>query len=68
MILATQNCNRVYFTENNDVLEVRGNSVVLVRLRNAYIMGEYESADRARSVLWEVANNMDAGGLVFPDV
>lgn len=67
MVLVTQGMNRVYFTENDDMLEVRGNMIVLVRGSNQRKMGSYKSPERALEVFRAVVTNVDAGGLVFPE-
>ena len=68
MLLVTQNCNHVYFTENEDVLEIQGNSIVLRRNGRMYTMGKYSCMERAQEVLRDVIANFDAGGLIFPEV
>ena len=73
MIIATQNCNRVYFTENHDSIEIEGDSIVLNRdngdlLRmKRYVLGQYESLERAHEVLRDIVANLDAGGLILPE-
>lgn len=74
MILAAQGCGRVYFTDSDDVLQVDGNRVLLLRefdggcTRRSFIMGEYSTPERAAEVLREAVSNLDAGGLIFPEV
>ena len=68
MVLVTQGLNRVYFTESEDTLEVQENMIVLVRGNKQLKMGTYRSPERALEVFRAVVTNVDAGGLVFPEV
>ena len=71
MLLVTQGCNRIFFTENKDCIEVEGRNIILTRdtgesFSKRYVLGACESRDRAIEVLQDVVNNLDARGIIMP--
>lgn len=73
MLIVTQGCNRVYYMGSNDTIEIEDGNIVLSRIvsdnplkRRHFILGNYDSTEKAHEVLKEVVSNLDAGGLIMP--
>ena len=75
MLIVTQGCNRVYYMDSDDVIEIEDGNILLSRVapykdnpfkRRRFILGNYGSTERAHEVLKEVVSNLDAGGLIMP--
>ena len=74
MLIVTQGCNRVYYMGCDDTIDVEEGSIVLSRIvsenpikRRHFLLGSYESTERAHEVLKEMVSNLNAGGLILPD-
>ena len=68
MVIVAQNANRIYFTDSADYIEAIDEYVVLFKNNKQKIIGKYESPNRARNVLADVANNLKFSNVVLPDV